>query len=149
MTGKHDWMSIGEVARSTGTKVQTVRYYEQLGLLPPAPRTSGNQRLYDEAARKRLRFIRHARELGFPLEAVRELLRLADHPEKACAEADSIAARQLDAVNQRIERLESLRRELERMVAGCDGESVAHCRVLETLDDHRLCLEPHHGAATL
>ena len=91
------WKTIGDVARATGTKVQTVRYYEELGLLPPAPRSSGNQRLYDDAAQKRLSFIRHARDLGFSLEAVRDLLRLADHPEQPCAEADAIAARQLEA----------------------------------------------------
>ena len=149
MSSKKGWRSIGEVARETGTKVQTVRYYEELGLLPEAPRTSGNQRLYDEATTKRLGFIRHARELGFPLDAVRELLRLADHPEQPCAEADSIANRQLEAVNRRIERLQSLRRELEHMIAACAGGSVARCRVIETLDDHSLCVEPEHGGAAL
>ena len=149
MTDVRDWMTIGEVERATGTKVQTVRYYEQLGLLPPAPRSSGNQRLYDQTTRKRLGFIRHARQLGFPLDAVRELLRLADHPEQPCAEADSIATRQLEAVNGRIERLQSLRRELEQMIACCEGDSVARCRVIETLDDHSLCVEPQHGGAAI
>jgi Cu(I)-responsive transcriptional regulator len=138
------WKTIGDVARATGTKVQTVRYYEELGLLPPAPRSSGNQRLYDDAAQKRLSFIRHARDLGFSLEAVRDLLRLADHPEQPCAEADAIAARQLEAVNHRIDRLKSLRRELQHMVANCGGDSVAQCRVIETLDDHSLCIEADH-----
>src|SRR5215203_2558375 len=107
-----EWFTIGHLAREAGTKVQTVRYYEQIGLLPPAPRSEGNQRLYDDRARRRLAFIRHARELGFPLEAVRELLELADHPERPCDRADVIARRQLEPVQHRITRLEALRSEL-------------------------------------
>jgi len=138
--------TIGAIARETGTKVQTVRYYEQIGLLPPAPRTEGNQRLYDAATVRRLAFVRHARALGFPLEAVRELLRLADHPEEPCAEADVIARRQLEAVERRIARLQSLRSELARMLEHCEGGAVAHCRVIETLADHGLCAtEAHEG----
>lgn len=145
MTPSAERKTIGAIARATGTKVQTVRYYEQIGLLPPARRTAGNQRLYDQATQDRLAFIRHARELGFPLDAVRELLRLADHPEQPCAEADVIAARQLEAVEGRIQRLQSLRQELARMVECCHGETVAQCQVIETLADHSLCLEQDHG----
>lgn len=149
MREKKNWMTIGQVARAAGAKVQTVRYYEEIGVLPPAPRTAGGQRLYDDAARKRLAFIRHARGLGFPLDAVRELLRLADHPEAPCDEADLIAGRQLAAVNQRIAQLVSLRHELEGMIAQCQGDSVAQCRVIETLADHSLCAEAEHPGAGL
>lgn len=149
MDKTENWMTIGQVARSAGAKVQTVRYYEEIGLLPPAPRTAGGQRLYDEGARKRLAFIRHARGLGFPLEAVRELLRLADHPEAPCDEADLIAARQLEAVEQRIAQLLSLRHELGRMLDHCQGDRVARCRVIETLADHSLCAEAEHLGAGL
>jgi DNA-binding transcriptional MerR regulator len=138
--------TIGSLAREAGIKVQTVRYYEQIGLLPRAPRSEGNQRLYDERARRRLTFIRHARELGFPLDAVREFLELADRPEQSCDRADEIARRQLEAVERRIVRLEALRGELTRMIAACDAGPVAECRVIETLSDHALCLSDHPGA---
>lgn len=127
--------TIGELARQAGIAVQTVRYYERIGLLPPAPRSTGNQRRYDERARRRLGFIRHARELGFPLDAVRELLTLADEPDRPCAMVDAIARRQLDAVEHRIAHLEALRDELARMLSLCVAGSVADCRVLEALSD--------------
>ena len=137
---------IGQLAREAGIKVQTVRYYEQIGLLPPAPRSSGNPRRCDDRARDRLTFIRHARDLGFSLDAVRELLDLADHPERSCDRADTIARRQLEAVDRRIARLQALRHELSCMVAECDAGTVARCRVIETLSDHSLCESDHAPA---
>src|SRR5690606_35793734 len=110
-------LSIGNLGKATGVKVPTIRYYEQIGLLPPAQRSEGNQRLYDARARERLAFIRHARDLGFPLEAIRELLGLADDPDQPCAAADAIARRQLATVKARIARLQALQAELERMLA--------------------------------
>ena len=136
-------LTIGHLAREAGTKVQTVRYYEQIGLLPLAPRSFGNQRIFDGRARDRLTFIRHARELGFSLDAIRELLNLSDQPERPCDRADEIARRQLDAVERRITRLEALRRELSRMIDECAAGSVADCRVIETLSNHSLCEAEH------
>lgn len=136
-------LSIGTLARRTGTKVQTIRYYEQVGLLPRPGRTEGGQRRYDEADLDRLAFVRHARQLGFPLEAIRELLALAARPGEPCADADSIARRQLRQVELRLMRLEALRTELARMVEECDGNRVAECRVLEVLRDHSECLTEH------
>ncbi len=135
--------TIGTLARKTGTKVQTIRYYEQIGLMPEAGRTEGGQRRYDEAGLDRLAFIRHARQLGFSLDAIRELLDLADNPHQSCAEADSIAQRQLRQVEARIARLEALRTELSRMVRECDGQSGSDCRVLTVLRDHAECLTEH------
>lgn len=133
-------LTIGRAAAAAGCKVQTVRYYEAVGLLPAAERTGGNQRLYDEATVRRLAFIRHARELGFPLAAVRELLELANDPQQPCAAADALARRHLEQVDERIRRLETLRDDLRRMVDRCgrDG-TAADCRVLETVADHALC----------
>lgn len=136
-------LSIGTLARRTGTKVQTIRYYESIELLPQPGRTGGGQRRYAEADLDRLAFVRHARQLGFPLEAIRELLTLAAQPGQACADADSIARRQLHQVEQRLMRLEALRTELVRMVEECDGGRVAECRVLEVLRDHSECLTEH------
>src|SRR5690606_4906231 len=101
------------------------------------------QRLYGRPAQERLAFIRHARDLGFPLGAIRELLSLSDDPDRPCAAADNIARRQLRAVNARIARLTALRTELERMVEHCASGTIADCRVIEVLGNHALCAEDH------
>ena len=139
-------VAIGDLARQSGVKVQTIRYYEQIGLLPLAIRTGGNQRRFHAATARRLSFIRHARDLGFPLDAVRKLLDLADHPDRPCADADRIAGDQLADVARRIAQLRALERELARMVAQCRGGDVADCRVIEILSDHSLCLSDHRPA---
>lgn len=137
-------LTIGRVADAAGCKVQTVRYYEQIGLIPAPPRSSGNQRVYDISAIHRLTFIRHARELGFPLQAIRDLISLSDNPDQSCEAADVIAKAQLDEVDLRIRRLGALRNELERMVEQCKGGRIADCRVLEVLSDHNLCETEDH-----
>ena len=136
-------ISIGKLGLATGTKVPTIRYYEQVGLLPEPERSNGNQRLYGRAAQDRLSFIRHARELGFPLDAIRELLSLQDTPARSCVEADTIARKQLISVEKRLDHLQALKVELERMVAQCAHGTIADCRVIETLSDHELCIADH------
>lgn len=136
--------TIGHAARQTGCKVQTIRYYEQIGLLAPPDRSEGNQRLYMQADIDRLGFIRHARDLGFSIEAIRELLTMAGRPGMPCQDADAIAARHLEDVKERIARMQALQAELERMLAqGCHGE-IAECRVIEVLGDHGRCLAEVH-----
>lgn len=125
--------SIGELARRTGVKVPTIRYYEEIGLLPSPARTEGRQRRYGEHEQARLDFIRHARGLGFEIGAIRELLALNADPSQPCAHADEIATRHLAAVEQRISQLQGLRTELRKMLKACDGGSVADCQVLESL----------------
>lgn len=137
-------LTIGTLAKKTGTKVQTVRYYEQIGLMPEPGRTEGGQRRYSEAELDRLSFIRHSRQLGFSLDAIRELLDLSDNPNRSCEDADAIARRQLKQVEQRMERLKALRAELKRMVHECSGGKSADCRVLEVLRDHSECLTEHN-----
>jgi len=139
-----DDFSIGHLARESGCKVQTIRYYERIGLMPEPRRTSGNQRRYGRRHAERLAFVRHGRELGFPLEAIRELLDLADNPESSCVEADRIASGQLDQVESRIARLNTLKAELERMIRQCRRGRIAECRVIEVLADHSKCLGEHH-----
>ncbi|SDE77458.1 MerR family transcriptional regulator [Limimaricola pyoseonensis] len=136
-------LTIGALAKRTGTKVQTIRYYEQVGLLPDPGRTEGGQRRYGHADLDRLAFIRHARDLGFGLSAIRELLDLSDRPDRPCADVDAIARRHLSDMEHRIARLEALRVELERMLAECGAGRVADCRVLEVLRDHEECLTDH------
>lgn len=135
---------IGEAARYSGVKVPTIRYYEQIGLLPAPPRNEGNRRHYGEGDLRRLAFIRHARELGFEIEAIRTLLTLQDNPSQPCATADSIAKARLTEVEQRIRSLTALKAELELMVEGCIHGHVATCRVIEVLADHGKCANARH-----
>lgn len=135
--------TIGRLARETGCKVPTIRYYEQIGLIEPAVRTAGNQRRYSDAHLARLGFIRHARDLGLPLDAIRELVELSGHPEQPCAEADRIAREHLDKIRERIARLTRLEAELERIATRCAGDHVGECYVIESLADHDLCEHEH------
>jgi DNA-binding transcriptional MerR regulator len=138
--------TIGRLSRETGCKVPTIRYYEQIGLLPAPGRSVGNHRVYGKVHLSRLAFIRHSRELGFSQAEIRQLLDLSDHPEQSCSEINEIAQRHLEDVNNRISRLEALKVELERMVRACRGGKVEDCRVIDTLADHAHgnCLTPHH-----
>lgn len=136
-------MKIGELATATNTTVETIRYYERIGLLPPPARTAANYRHYTETHRRRLSFIRHARGLGFDVAEIRSLLALADAPERDCSEADHIASEHLRTVEEKIARLCALRDELARVVGVCRGGQVAACRVLEALGDHSLCTSEH------
>ena len=136
-------LTIGKLGARAGVKVPTIRYYEQIGLLPKAERSSGNQRLYEQKALERLAFIRHARDLGFTLEAIRDLLSLSDRPDQPCDAADAIATAQLAEVESRLARLTALRTELERMVVQCAGGRIADCRVIEVLGNHSLCATDH------
>ena len=138
-------LTIGMLANQTGTNAQTIRYYEQIGLMPEPDRTSGGRRRYSDVGLDRLSFIRHARQLGFGLDDIRELLGLCDSPDQTCLEADQIARRQLALVEQRMIRLEALRTELKRMISECACNTVAECRVLEVLRDHSHCLTDHGG----
>lgn len=131
---------IGEASHQSGVKVPTIRYYEEIGLLPGPDRSSGNRRLYEAADLRRLAFIRHARELGFEIDAIRTLLSLQDHPDQPCATADAIARARLAEVEQRMAKLKALKAELERMVNACAKGRVAQCQVIETLAKHH-----HHG----
>jgi DNA-binding transcriptional MerR regulator len=140
-------LTIGKLGLAAGVKVPTIRYYEQIGLLPEPDRSSGNQRLYPNATLDRLAFVRHARELGFPLDAIRDLLSLSDNPDQSCAAADAIAKSQLAATKARINRLRALEAELERMVDQCACGTISDCRVIEVLGDHSQCAH-EHGALT-
>jgi len=137
-------IAIGELSRRTGVKVPTIRYYEQVELMPVPPRSSGSQRRYGEADVARLNFIRHSRELGFEVDAIRELLTMNAHPDRSCADVDLIARRHLSEVDRRIERLMALRGELDRMISECGQGRVGECRVIETLSDHGKCSHESH-----
>ena len=136
--------SIGDLSTRSGVKVPTIRYYEQTGLMAEPERSEGNQRRYTAAALERLIFIRHARDLGLSVEAIRDLIVLSAHPERECADVDRIAAAHLADVRERIERLKRLEEELARIVSACDGHhSIGECRVIGALADHRQCAGAH------
>ena len=136
-------MAIGKLAAIAATKVQTIRYYEEIGLVRPFSRTEGGHRIYGPEDVKRLKFIRHGRELGFGIDEIRQFLVLADDPETSCSAADAIARTQLEQVEIRLEKLKALRKELLRMVGECGQGRVSHCRVIEVLSDHRHCSSDH------
>lgn len=137
-------MPIGALAERTGVRVETIRYYEQVDLLPPPARTEGNQRRYDRLHLERLAFVKHARDLGFSVEGIRALLRLSDSPSMACDEAHAIAAGHLADVRRKIARLRSLETELERIATTCSGGvSACDCAIIEALADHGACSGDH------
>ena len=126
-------MKIGELAKRSGSNVETVRYYERIGLLAPPARTDANYRNYSPADVQRLSFVRRARNLGFTLDDVRELLTLADDGAQSCAAIDALAARHRTAVHRKIADLTALGTELDRVVESCGQGVVADCHILEAL----------------
>ncbi len=124
---------ISRLSELTGVKIPTIRFYEQNDLIPAPRRTQGGQRRYDEGAARRLHFIRHARELGFSVQDIRQLLALSEHPAMSCESAEEIARHHLQQVEAKIARLRRIRSELKRMIAACGGRSAADCRILEAI----------------
>lgn len=125
--------TIGEMGKATNTKIETIRYYERIGLLPKPARTSSNYRNYGQAELGRLSFIRRSRDLGFSLDQVRALLGLSDDRSCDCAGIDRIANQHLREVDRKIADLRALRRELKAVIDSCDGGTVAECRIIEAL----------------
>lgn len=128
-------IAIGALSQRTGVNIETIRYYERTGLIPPPPRTTSGRRLYAPADVRRLTFIRHARELGFAIASIKTMLGLQEMPEASCEKLSAIAAGQLAAVESRIRRLRRLRSELTRMINECNNGNVATCRIVEILAD--------------
>ncbi len=129
-------MKIGELARATGVKGETIRFYERIGLLPVPERTEGNYRDYGPSDQERLAFIRNGRRLGFEIADIRSLLGLGDQPEENCGEVGRIATGHLAAVEEKIALLERLRSELRRMISQCKGGRISDCRIMISLVDH-------------
>ena len=127
-------LKIGDLARATGTKVVTIRYYEKVGLLAPPARSAGNYRTYDTRALERLRFIRRSRDLGFTLDQIRELLELSTNAQHSCAMVDQITAAHLAEVERKITDLQALAKELKRISDSCSGGgTISNCRILDAI----------------
>jgi len=123
----------GKLAKATGTKIETIRFYEKIGLLAPPERTAGNYRAYGQDDVDRLSFVRRARDLGFSLDQVRTLLDLADDRNRSCCTVDEIARAQLEAVEEKIADLLALKRELGSLIEQCDQGTIADCRIIGAL----------------
>lgn len=128
-------MKIGELARVTAVKAETIRFYERIGLLPAPDRTESNYRDYCADDRERTVFIRNARRLGFEIADIRSLLGLAGQPGMDRGEVDRVATGHLEAVEQKIALLERLRSELRRMISQCRGGQISDCRIMNSLVD--------------
>lgn len=126
-------MRIGELAKATGTKTETIRYYEREGILPAADRTDSNYRDYSDEHLATLIFVRRARALGFTMAQVRELLALSDHEDKPCRDVDQLVQRQLGEVTRKIADLTSLQDELQHMLRSCQADRIGECRIVESL----------------
>lgn len=128
----HEDIAIGELSRRTGCNIETVRYYERIGLLPK-PSRRGTYRRYEAHDVGRLAFVRRARELGFTLEEIRGLLALATGGQDACSEVREIAATHLADVRTRIADLQAMERALAQAVRGCDAGEMTGCPVIRAL----------------
>ncbi|MCG7350032.1 helix-turn-helix domain-containing protein [Sphingomonas sp. ACRSK] len=124
-------LTIGKLAKAAATKVETVRWYEKVGLIDPPVRTDGNYRSYTAHDLSRLTFIRRARDLGFPLDQVRALLDLASEPGRDCGSVDELTSGHLADIDRKIADLAALRRELAALLTSCRGGTMSECRILE------------------
>lgn len=128
-------LTIGKVARSAGMAIDTVRYYEHEGLLEKPTRSAAGYRQYPPEAVSRLRFIRQAKELGFSLKEIRELLSLRVTPGKSCADVKARAEAKIADVEQRIAQLDRMKRALAKLATACSGRGpTSECPILEALE---------------
>jgi len=128
-------MKRGKLAKSTGCNSETIRYYETTGLLPEPPRTKAGHRVYDDQHVRRLSFILRARDLGFTIEEIRELLSLSDDKTFTCAQVQDITMRYLNDVQNRIRNLRRIESVLKDMISQCKGGTKPECPILESLSE--------------
>ena len=129
-------MLIGQLADRSGVNLETIRYYERMGLLPPPPRSASGYREYRPNDLQRLVFLRRSRQLGFSLREVQELLNLAGQPDRVCKDVTRLAAAHVASVKAKIAELRRLQRALEKLVCACPGKArIADCGILEALAD--------------
>ncbi|MEX2489628.1 MAG: helix-turn-helix domain-containing protein [Pseudomonadales bacterium] len=126
-------MKRGQLAARTGCNPETIRYYEKIGLVPEPRRSGAGYRLYDETYERRLRFIMRGRELGFPVEDLRELLDLVDRRAVSCRDVEKLGEAQLKSVRDKIDDLKQIEKVLKDTVDACSGEDVPECPLIDTL----------------
>jgi len=128
---------IGVLSAETGVNIETIRYYEKIGLMPAPPRTEGRQRVYASAHLKRLTFIRRSRELGFSLDQIRELLGLVRGHDLTCAEVKAMTEEHVADIRRKVKDLKKLERVLSDLAAQCSGNAVPDCPILDALSNRR------------
>ncbi|MEJ0075003.1 MAG: helix-turn-helix domain-containing protein [Alphaproteobacteria bacterium] len=128
---------IGTLARRSGATIETIRYYERIGLLSPPPRSSSGRRVYGHSDLRTLTFVRRARELGFRLEDIRTLLQLGGPGRAACGDVRELASRHLADIRSKLHDLQNLERLLASTVSQCSGSAAPECPVLDILDIER------------
>lgn len=124
-----------DLARLTGCNLETIRYYENIGVMPEPPRTPKNYRAYDDSHVARLRFVMRSRDLGFTLEEIRDLLGLVDGKVGTCADVQVLAARHIDSVHAKIADLQRIEKVLSETVSQCTGDDVPECAVIDALTE--------------
>lgn len=130
-------ITIGELSKQTGCHIETIRYYERMGLLSKPPRTEGGHRLYDRHAVKRLAFIRRSRELGFSLEEIRTLLQLVDSRRYTCQQIKTLMDEHLGEIKRKIADLKKLQASLAEISARCQGGEVPDCPIIDALFEEK------------
>ncbi|NJO38607.1 MAG: helix-turn-helix domain-containing protein [Rhizobiales bacterium] len=126
--------TIGALSEATAVNIETIRYYERIGLLPAPPRSTGRHRLYDEPHRQRLVFIRRARELGFSLEEIRALLGLGGKHDLTCGDVRALTQHHIEAIRNKVRDLKRLERTLSALAAQCRADTVPDCPILDALN---------------
>ncbi len=130
--------SIGVLSRKTDSKIETIRYYEKIGIFPKPPRTEGGHRVYNEIHLKRLVFIRRCRELGFSLEDIRALLKLVDVGGYTCQQVKTITLHHQANIHQKILDLKKLEKILAKISSQCEGGVVPDCPILDALFEQKM-----------
>jgi MerR family mercuric resistance operon transcriptional regulator len=140
-----DGMAIGALSKRSGVNIETIRYYERIGVMPKPERTKGGYRNYVGDHLRRLIFIRRGRELGFSLDKLRELLRLVDGHSYTCAEVHELAVEHLTEIRDKISDLRRLQRVMTGMIAECSGDQIPECPVIDALFNARPLTERGRG----
>jgi MerR family mercuric resistance operon transcriptional regulator len=130
-------MKIGQLSRQTNCKIETIRYYERIGLLPAPARSDGGYRMYDESHLQRLAFIRRSRELGFTIEEIRGLLDLVDGGHYTCSDIKTITMEHVEGIRQKIADLKKLEKTLSAIASRCSGDATPECPIIDALYDSK------------
>ncbi len=137
-----DGLSIGALSKHSGVNIETIRYYERVGVMPAPARSAGGYRIYGRDHLKRLSFIRRGRELGFSLEELRGLLRLVDGHAYTCAEVRTLTLEHLAEVRRKITDLRRIERVMAEIIVQCTGDRIPQCPIIDALSD----TQPMSGA---
>lgn len=136
-------MNIGEAAKASGVSAKMIRYYERIGLIAPAERSEGNYRTYDDANVHTLQFVRRARDLGFPLAAIRRLLALWQDRARSSRDVKRVALETVAELRCKLEELESVMRALEHLAANCRGDERPDCPIIDDLSNRMARPKPN------